>query len=287
MRHNHRMQLRRVVAKNYRAFRSAELRLPANGLVLVAGANNTGKSALMSALDLVAGIDSGEAVRHAGSSDAAKLSATFSLDPEERMLILQNAVRQSELIANGALQTVELIFEERQGAPPRLVEVWGQLPSLGMSKLFSATLSPETGDGKLEAIVDLLPGQSPDEAFTLSTRHTNRVSVWLDEHMESLPDLEPLMKRYQAWRERFYHFRALRPGSQPRMNLASERVLRPTGDNLPAVLLDLQTNRPQLFADLRRLIAEIVPEVGLLETPTAGNAMEVTFADPYSGPDPF
>jgi len=43
------------VVENYRAFRHAEMTLPEEGLVLVAGANNSGESALLSAFDVVAG----------------------------------------------------------------------------------------------------------------------------------------------------------------------------------------------------------------------------------------
>jgi len=107
-------------------------------------------------------------------------------------------------------------------------------------------------------------------------------SPWLDDHVKSMTlHLRRLWEFYQAWRQTFYHFRALRPGTAHQATLSSESVLDPTGHNLPAVLLDLQTNRPHLFADLRALIAEIVPDVGRLETPTEGSRMEVTFADPY------
>src|SRR6266536_569362 len=47
---------REVAVENFRPFQAASIRLPASGLVLVAGANNSGKSALLSALDVVAGI---------------------------------------------------------------------------------------------------------------------------------------------------------------------------------------------------------------------------------------
>lgn len=45
------MRVRHVQLENFRAFHSAEIRLPGNGLVLVAGANNAGKTALLSAFD--------------------------------------------------------------------------------------------------------------------------------------------------------------------------------------------------------------------------------------------
>jgi AAA15 family ATPase/GTPase len=50
--------LREFAVKNFRPFEATSVRVPDSGLVLVAGAINAGKSALLSALDVVAGIGS-------------------------------------------------------------------------------------------------------------------------------------------------------------------------------------------------------------------------------------
>jgi energy-coupling factor transporter ATP-binding protein EcfA2 len=86
------MRLRDVQAQNFRSFPSAEIRLSESGLVLIAGANNSGKSALLSAVDAVAG-DSGDlgSLRFALSEESARLRATFDLTEAERASILANA----------------------------------------------------------------------------------------------------------------------------------------------------------------------------------------------------
>ena len=61
------------------------------------------------------------------------------------------------------------------------------------------------------------------------------------------------------------------------MNLSVAATLAPTGENLAAVLLDLLTNRPGIFQELRRLIAQIVPDIGQLEIRTSGSTMQVVF----------
>jgi hypothetical protein len=53
------MRVRHVHLENFRAFEGAEMRLLGNGLVLVTGANNAGKTALLSAFDVIAG-DNGD-----------------------------------------------------------------------------------------------------------------------------------------------------------------------------------------------------------------------------------
>src|SRR6266550_4013680 len=109
------VRLREMAVENFRAFRQARLRTPETGLVLVVGANNTGKSALLSALDLVAGAaDSGGPFRHAGSPEPARVTARFALEDDERAGVLAGVASADQLLADGALASVEFIFEERQ-----------------------------------------------------------------------------------------------------------------------------------------------------------------------------
>jgi predicted ATP-dependent endonuclease of OLD family len=71
VRQNWVVRLKRVEMENFRAFRHAEMGLPDDGLVLLAGANNSGKSALLSAYDVIAG--------NAGDTAALRACAEFSL----------------------------------------------------------------------------------------------------------------------------------------------------------------------------------------------------------------
>jgi predicted ATP-dependent endonuclease of OLD family len=49
------LYLRNLELSEFRAFRTATIEFPAAGVVVVAGANNTGKSALLSALEATMG----------------------------------------------------------------------------------------------------------------------------------------------------------------------------------------------------------------------------------------
>lgn len=62
--------------------------------------------------------------------------------------------------------------------------------------------------------------------------------------------------------------------------MQSTPALDPTGSNLPAVLINLQHNRPKAWDKVRELIETIVPDVGLLETRTEAEQVEVVFTDP-------
>jgi len=76
--------LRSLELGEFRAFRTATLEFPAAGVVAVAGANNTGKSALLSALDVVRGnyAVAGLLTRHAAATSRARIRARFELTAE-------------------------------------------------------------------------------------------------------------------------------------------------------------------------------------------------------------
>jgi predicted ATPase len=268
--------------ENFRAFRHAEIRLPETGLVLIAGANNSGKSALLSALDVITGnVGDVTSVRHAAAARSARVTAIFDLDGSERETVLSRASDGQSLLAGGALARLQFVYKEGQGQGLRLVEVLGDWPGEGLQPLVRERQQEEpTGNFMLEAIPAFLPGPRPasEEPRVLATRVTYGGPQGLDSLLPGQHDLAPIMQMMNAWRSRYYHFRALRPGTARSMTLASTPDLVPTGENLPAVLLDLLTNRADLLSDLRRLIAEIVLDIGQLEVRTAGNAMQVVFS---------
>jgi predicted ATPase len=82
-------ELIRVDAENFRAFRKVALDLRSSGLVLVAGPNNVGKSALLSALDVVAGMTPERAHRFRRRG-RARVTATWRLLPFERSQLLDD-----------------------------------------------------------------------------------------------------------------------------------------------------------------------------------------------------
>jgi hypothetical protein len=127
------MRVRQLQLENFRAFRKAEMRLPGTGLVLVAGPNNVGKTALLSALDALAG-DHGDlaSLRYGGSEEPARLSATFELDQAERAAILENAAGGQWLLDAGVLSSLQVLFEQWQDQSLVLREVLGNWPDAGL-----------------------------------------------------------------------------------------------------------------------------------------------------------
>jgi len=271
------MLLTRVSLTNFRAFRRAEIRIPQAGLVLIAGANNAGKTALLSALDVIGG-NSGDitSVRHAGADGPAQVMGTFSLTQAEQGS-LGTQLRDDELPAS-----VDFVFAQREAlriqghAELGLTEIRGNWP-LYATQVLARLTTDSPGTPSAEVLSLLNGGAVPPATDTI---RFGGGPMWLDELLRVNPRTEPLGRLLDTWRPRFYHFRALRTGGQRAQNLASSDKLEPTGTNLSAVLLYLATDLPVVFDQLRDLIAEIVPHIGRLEVRTGGGQLRVVFDGP-------
>jgi hypothetical protein len=287
------MRVRHVQVENFRAFQGAEMRLPGNGLVLVAGANNAGKTALLSALDAITG-DYGDvaSLRHGGSEEPARLRATFDLDEAERTAILENAAGGQALLNAGVLSSLQFVYEQWVDQGLTVREVLGSWPSLGLQPL--ALMRPGTPGGAYtyEVIRAFHQGDGretqPGEVFDVSSEALRGLAAvsgisstgnsGLDSFLPSQGGaLAPIWASMIAWRSRFYHFRALRTGTQRSQSLSSPEKLDPAGNNLAGVLHYLATDRRHLFEQARVLIAQVVPDIGMLQVRTGGDNMRVVF----------
>ncbi|MDL4817734.1 AAA family ATPase [Actinomadura opuntiae] len=267
------------MAENYRAFKIANIQLSTDGLVLVAGANNTGKSALLSAIDLVAGIDSeARDIRHAQASTPARVIATFLLEERERSRLLEGMVdriKRRAFLSEGFLSRLEYHFEERGRYGIGLVEVRGEW--YGEMNIMGRIKWDPVGDVSNFLISSEFIADQPQASMMIS-RGQFHGDPWIDPNFPDIPLCESLLE----WRQRYYHFRALRPGTARTMGLSSDDRLDPTGQNLPGVLLNLKTQREEIFEELRHLIAEMVPEIGKLEIRTQENRLQITFSNSYT-----
>ncbi|MYU09005.1 AAA family ATPase [Streptomyces sp. SID8366] len=279
------MELRRVTLENYRAFQKADWALPASGLILVSGANNSGKSSLLSALDVIAGTigyEHGVGYQNARSFSAPCVTATFRLPEGPRSDILSRirGIPSELLTAEEMFQEIQIVFGIRAGEGFSIFEIKASWPS--SDPVCIARIASDKRHGHiLQAIA---PDQSGTTGggVTLSDRWASSSYSPMEALRSQMRELAPIWEELELWRSNFYHFKALRGGSPRSASLASEPNLDPTGSNLPAVLLDLQTNRFQLMEELRELISQMVPDVGRLETPTVSNMLEVAFSDPFN-----
>ena len=262
---------------DFRGYRGASVAVPPRGLMLIVGANNSGKSALLSALDVVAGSKQPAAVRHAAASELARVRARFALSVEERGQLLASvqdqAVRESD-----ALTWLEWHFVQvGDGLVP--LELHTSWP--GQSDIPLGRILPNGQLWVSDATLALRG--TPNQGSELRSQSNVGMTAIEGALAGTRPELAPLANLLSDWRQRYYHFEPLRPGMSGRtQSLSTPTKLVPTGENLPGVLLHLQTNRFAVWERIRELIAQIVPDVGRLDTPTnEGNQIEVAFADPH------
>lgn len=271
------MFLERLELQDFRAYRSASVSLTPHGLVLIAGANNSGKSALLSALDVVAGSKQPDAVQHAAATEPARVLARFTLSKEERAQLLAS-VSDATVLESDALSWLEWDFVQVGGGGLVPLELHTAWP--GHSHVPLARISASDGQLWVSNAVLALQG-APNEGPELTGRGGIGIQAIEGALAANVTQLAPVPRFLADWRERYYHFEPLRPGTNRTMGLATPAKLLPTGANLPGVLLHLQTNRFSVWERIRALIAQIVTDVGRLDTPTnESNQMEVAFADP-------
>jgi hypothetical protein len=285
------MRVRHVHLENFRAFESAEIRLPGYGLVLVAGANNAGETALLSAFDVIAG-DHGDitSLRHGGTEEPARLRVTFDLDQAERAAILEKAPGGQTMLDAGVLSSLQFVYEQWADQGLKIREVLGSWAALGLQPVARMRAELASDEFTFEAVEafqrndsqEAQPGQVLDVQGEAQRVLIARIGQQgggsgLDSYLPAYPDLAPIWAMMIAWRSRFYHFRALRTGTQRSQNLSSPENLDPAGNSLAGVLHYLATDRHHLFEQARDLIAQVVPDIGMLQVRTGGDKMRVVF----------
>ncbi|MFD3378455.1 MULTISPECIES: ATP-dependent endonuclease [unclassified Streptomyces] len=279
------MDLRHVSLESFRAFPNAEWDIPATGLILVAGSNNSGKSSLLSSLDVIAGTmghEPGLGYRNFRSVSEPTVTATFTMSDMERsrMLDALRSVPSTVLESGWAFREVDFIFQKSPDAGFSIAEIkasWGNSKKRSVARV----ARKESGEHTLFSVA---PDQSRAARgeVALAQRWSGHQAESVESLRWQLGEVSAILGELDKWRSSYYHFKALRGGSPRSSSLSSEPRLDPTGSNLPAVLLDLQTNRSQIMEELRSLISQLVPDVGRLETPTLSNVLEVAFSDPFT-----
>lgn len=275
------MKLRRVQLRSYRAYREANADLPEAGLMLLIGANNAGKSALLSAIDLIAARPWPGPVRHAGSEQPATVTATFELSDDERSAAFSGSPRQDEWLASPAMERVELRFEETlTGQHFLLAQVavsdgQGDMPVVGTGAYDGAQTNFSSVD--LSSFFQQLPPHNSFPAPAVSGGvSTFQPELVLDQGM-------PLLRApLDEWRAGVFHFSTQRPGTDRVRPLSLAGTLDPGGINLAEALAHLHMNLDPDYGKIEQAMNAIVPELGQLVVPPAGpQQIEVAFEDPH------
>lgn len=268
------MRLCRIRLNDYRAYPIAVLDLPSNGVVMLAGANNSGKSALLSAFDAVL---RGQVYADMGYGGAVdwRIILTFEATDRDREELVQ-AVRKfaPEFDEFQRFNIIEIVFGPLMSSVGA-IEINHGLDIRSLTPI--ARLSPVTAWPVVAPLIggQVVPGQtsqSRDGWFV----HQNRAGFDFEpDHPVNL-----LLKGVRELSNGFYHFEALRQGAPPSSAFSSTPQLDPTGGNLSAVLRHLSDNVPAVFKSVANTLSELVPELGSLWFRSSAGNDEVVFDDP-------
>lgn len=272
--------------RNFRAFAHAELAVPDSGPLLVAGANNAGKSALLSAIDVIA---TGEQVPesvHYGATGPTSIAATFALDDDERDALWSEAEAVRTQHRN-AFQTISFDFKYPgaaplvQLAPVRLSTFWP--PPLGDVVLVEYVVEGGRAVVRRNDAARLLAGDAePRPNFRIGESGSGNLDAsGLKAYTHAMGEFQPIISFLSTWAAGIYHFKALRPGTlRDSHQISGAERLDPTGQNLPAVLTHLYHNQRAVYEQLNQLLQRIIPDIGTLELPLTGDQTQITFRDP-------
>ena len=272
------MRLRRIEVDSFRAFGSASFDVPESGVVLVAGVNNAGKSALLSAIDILAFGNQYPEQQNYRSGRESRMTATFRLDSGEREALLYSS-SDPALANSDCLRDVtwELSGNAGQLSIGELRTHW---PNRGEIVIARATPAGGTLRVEVNQAQAVLAGQSGQEFGLIETGSVSGDPNVLRSAVQ-LGLFGPLAGFCNTWAAGLYHFRALRPGtSGDTYPGRAEQRLSPTGENLPAVRNSLYHNRRELYESLKERIKKIVPGIGELHLPLEGDQIRIVFTDP-------
>ncbi|HEY1915723.1 MAG TPA: AAA family ATPase [Streptosporangiaceae bacterium] len=277
------MKLNKLEIRSFRAFNNDAVEFPPDGVLLIAGANNAGKSSLLSAIDAVAGNGVGTETQHYGSEAPSQITATFTLDEDERSHLLQKA---HEGIWVNEFRQIQWTFQDPGTGfiPVKVSTPWAgrgesvilaqlvnaNMQQVQLSNLNNILLGGGVGSRDMFEMLEPNGGWAPTDPGGFRG-HNPRVSA---------SAFTPLVDYLNAWSAGIYHFKALRPGTaRDSHTMSAEEKLAPTGENLPAVLNFLYHNRRELYVELDQLLQRIVPDIGELHLPVDGGQIRITFRD--------
>ena len=272
------MRLKHVSLKNYRAFESVEFDVPASGVVIVVGPNNSGKTAFLSAIDIVAGVKPGERIVRAGATDA-EVTATFELSDNERTALIRDSQTADQWLGSPGLTEITFTWHPRSVNEAFLSGIH-IMDGNGVFQAI-ATMSANTPASNDELSLVALDTVLQQPPHALNFARSSASGGFAREELLARVEIALLYQLLQEWRERYYHFEALRTGTTRTTPSHGATRLSPTGSDLPQALLHLYTRNDPAWHRVVAIMQDVVPDVGVLTTPVEGAEVEVAFHDPH------
>lgn len=269
------MWLERLRLSAFRAFAEAEVIFGPTGLTLIAGANNAGKSTILTAIDALLRSYPPPPIVNTAHPGPAAVEATFVVDDDLRGRILTGAA--PERIDGQAFRRLRVTLEALGDGKVAWRQFAANLDD-GNWAVFGA-MHGDDSDGRLEA-ADL--GRWAREAaiggpFAMTDRASGGS---MTERLRGETGLfGPVARALRDWAASVHHFGAVRGNSARARQSHGFPRLMPTGENLVDVMLLHSSRQSPEWMRVREVMADLVPEVGTPLTPVEDANAAVTFTD--------
>lgn len=269
------MYLSSVRLSAFKAFPEASVTFDRTGAVIFIGQNNVGKSALMNAIDAVAGqaVEGPLAFLADEPTVPVSIVAQFSFSDAEKDVL--NRLYSTTEIAN--LVGPRFTFGEAApgGTPSSLIVKSIEIAPAGAPTFEIASV--DRSPNGTAVVTRKESGQWFIPRGTATRTPTGVVSPVPDLFQYIPPDELYPVRALLEWRARFHHFKALRTGTSRRGSSQADPRLEPTGANLPNHLLWLRSWREDDWNQIRATLCELIPGAGRLALRHEGNTVEVGF----------
>lgn len=280
VRQNGPVQLEQVDVENFRAFEAATLELPGRGVVVIAGANNSGKSALLSAFDVLTGFASSiPAARRHGSTSVPTVRAHFVLDESTRRQLLVGGDDIENKLVTPALSRLQFVFRENDDSPDHffLSEIHGVDPR-GEPVVLGQVLKadPSTWSARGVGLASWAREPASWRDFP-APAGISASSAGPADLMWSNGELNNVRELFQNWQKSYFHLSPHRGRSDRTTRTRTSAMLDATGANLTEALYDWSANRHREWTKLKLAVSELAPGTGDLHIGALDEDSEVRF----------
>ncbi len=271
------VHLQRVEISNFRAYESATMTLANTGMFVVVGPNNSGKTSLLSAVDMIGGRNVEGPLSHRPPPTLkAIVEGHFTFNDDERPLFEMSVSSEHRSEVAGQFTGAVFTLTEVNDDEPRLAVTGIEVVGRDGHRWPVAEL---VSQGGASASINQVPWGEWLGAWPEKPQLSQGMSGSpLTRHLEQAHGPTVLPEWLVHWRSGHYHFRSLRTGASARVGTThADDHLEPTGANLVNFLLWLRGHREADWDSIRAIMSDLVPGVGRLQTRAAGQTAQVGF----------
>ena len=304
------MLLIELEVENFRSLEAVSL-LGLQQLNVLIGPNNSGKSAVLGALDYLRRVTNGESmdttslVTGGDNRKQIRIRLRFRLGDQERQRMISNLAeltemadsRRDRIINSSFLRMIQYRFESVQNAPQMAHVIETSMLSedgkwAAIQRIVATDRSSSNPQTTVRPFPDLFRARERLDSSVLDVTTKGGQTTQFSYNFAASGDHVPFNPANPYWPYDFVreYLRSLfvfstHRHSVPRLEVQQSQRLDPTGSNLAQVLNTILNNRPSRFREIEKLVKAALPSLNELQTPLIERQTEVGFHLPIGDHD--